>query len=227
MRQRTPEQQQIARLLVERWNLDPDKILFLKNGKPTEPWLNYDALTVIARGSGRFRSLSEHFSTFVPGLNHIVYSATVVDKDDFGYTRSGAASLGETLDGEEVNTHDLAATRALRKALDSAGFDVVKASSVVAIDLNLPKDEQAVQDETNSRLKDLRTIHMIAGRKGLIVPAEDDPAHNDMTAYRNWLKENFGVITSAGLSPANRAIAINLLRQLPDVVEQADLRTTN
>jgi hypothetical protein len=218
-RARTPEQQAVVKQLVDRWQLDPERILFLKKHKPTEPWLNYEALTVIARGSGRFRSLSESFSTLVPGLNHVVHTATVVDAEGFDFTRSGAAAVGETIvPGEEVDEHDLAATRALRKALDSAGFDVVKASNVIAIDLNLTKDQHTEQHEAQVRLKDLRLIHALAAQKGLIRPSDDDPSTNDMSAYRKWLAETFnGAGSAAGFSAADRAIAINALRQLPDV----------
>jgi len=234
MRQRirTPEQQQVVQQLVDRWKLDPERILFLNPRRPTEPWLNYDGLTTIATASGRFRSLSESFSTFVAGLNHIVHTATVVTVEGFDYTRSGVASIGETLfEGDEVDEHDLAATRAMRKALDSAGFNVVKASSIIAVDLNLPAqpphtlslDQHNAVQEARTRIKDLRLIHMLAAQKGLIVPAEDDPSRNDMTRYRQWLADNFeGVSSAAGLSPANRSIAINMLRTLAD----ADLRTT-
>lgn len=214
----TSGQQAVVKQLVDRWSLDPERILFLKAHKPTEPWLNYEALTVVARGSGRFRSLSESFATFVPELKHVVHSATVVDSEGFDFTRSGAAAIGETLfEGDVVDEHDLAATRALRKALDSAGFDIVKASSVVAIDLNLPKEEHRERDEANARLQDLRTIHKLAAQKGLIVPLQEDASRNDMTAYREWLAEHFeGASSAAGFAATNRSIAINLLRQLPD-----------
>jgi hypothetical protein len=221
---RTAPQEAVVQQLVEKWKLDRDKILFLNPNKPTEPWLNYDALTIIARGSGRFRSLSEHYSTFIQELKHVIHTATVVDSDGIEYTRSGAAAIGERLFAdEEVDEHSLAATRALRSALDSAGFDVVKASSV--IDLNLPREQHTQQDEANARVNDLRQLHAIAARKGLIVPSAEDESRNDMTEYRAWLAEHFhGAGSAAGFTAAERAIAINLLRQLPDA-ERVDLRT--
>jgi hypothetical protein len=224
---RTPGQQMIVQQLVDRWKIDPNKILFLKSGKPLEPWLNYEALTVIARSSGRFRSLSEQFSTFVPGLNHLIHIATVVDSEGFEYTRSGAAEIGETVaDDEDVDEHSLAATRALRSALDSAGFDVVKGSSVIPIDLNVPKLERTPQDEPRERINELRLLHLLAAQKGLIKPADEDPSRNDMSAYRRWLADNFdGAGSAAGFSAANRAIAINKLRLLPDAAEKADTRS--
>lgn len=217
---RTPDQQAIVDQLVQRWKIEPDKILFLKPGQPLEPWLNYAALTVIARGSGRFRSLSEHFSTFVPGLNHLVHTATVIDSDGFEYTRTGVAQLGETIvKGEEVDEHSLAATRALRAALDSAGFDAVKASSIVALDLALPKDEHAAQQEDQERISDVRLIHTLARQKGLITPSDPGSGTTPMRNYRTWLSEHFGVDSAAALSAAERAIVINKLRLLPDAAE--------
>ena len=213
-RPNTPQQQEIVKQLADRWKLDPERILFKKK-KPLEPWLNAEALTIVARGSGRFRSLSESFSTFVPGLNHIIHTATIVDADGFDFTRSGAAAIGEqTIEGDEYDEHDLAATRALRKALDSAGFDIVKASSVVPIDLDLTKEGHASEDETSARKSDLRAIHAIAEAKGLIAPA--DGGRKDMSSYRAWLMEEFGVESAAGLTAATRAIVINKLRLLPD-----------
>lgn len=214
---RTPEQQAVVAMLAKNFQIEPEKILFLKREKPLEPWLNYEALTSIARKSGRFRGLSEHFSTYIQELKQLVHSATVIDSDGFQYTRSGAARLGETLaEGDEPDEHSLAAARALRLALDSAGFDPMKAASVVPLELNLNHQEHAIRDEAASRLKDLRQIHSMAAQKGLIRPSDEDPAKNDMTRYRQWLAENFnGVGSAVGFTPASRAIAINMLRELP------------
>ena len=227
-RTRSTAQMQVVNLLAERWSIDPDKILFLNSKKPLEPWLNYEALTGIARQSGRFQSLSEHFATFVGGLKTVLHSATVIDVEGREYTRSGAAKLGETLDGEEVDVFNLAATRALRLAFDSAGFDPVKATAVIPIDLKLPPtaEQHDAAQEAQARIKDLRTIHALAARKGLIVASEQDPSTNDTTKYRAWLAEKFdGRGSAGGFSAADRAIAINELRQLPDVVTDADLRS--
>lgn len=215
---RTPDQQAVVQQLVEQFRIDPEKVLFLKREKPLEPWLNYEALTTIARQSGRFRSLSEHFATFDAGLKQVVHSATVIDANGFEYTRSGAARLGEVLfEDEEPDEHSLAAARALRLAFDSAGFDPVKAASVVPLDLTLSHAEHAQRDEVASRLKDLKQIHLLAAKKGLIRPSDEDASRNDMTEYREWLAQHFeGANSAAAFTPAQRAIAINLLRELAE-----------
>lgn len=219
---RSPEQQAVVQQLVDRYQIDAEKILFLKPRKPLEPWLNFEALTAIARQSGRFRGLSEHYATFIgPPLNQLVHSATVIDSDGFEYTRSGAAGIGEMLPGnEEPDEHSLAAARALRLAFDSAGFDPVKAATIVPLgDLKLSPLLNADQAriEAAARAKDLGTIHMLAAQKLLIRPSAEDASKNDMTRYRTWLAENFnGVESSEKLLASERAIAINLLRALPE-----------
>lgn len=218
---RSQEQQAVVQGLVDRFQIDAEKILFLKPRKPLEPWLNFEALTAIARQSGRFRGLSEHYSTYIEALKQLVHSATVIDSDGYEYTRSGAARLGETLfENEEPDEHSLAAARALRLAFDSAGFDPVKSTTIVPLgDLKLASSraQDQARIEALARSKDLGTIHMLAAQKLLIRPSEEDASKNDMTRYRAWLAQNFnGVESSEGLLASERAIAINLLRALPE-----------
>ncbi len=209
---RTAAQQAVVDRLVQNFNIAGDKVQFLNDADPLEPWLNSKALIAIARQSGEFQQIAESFSEFIPGLDQIVHTATIVDPKGRGYTRSGVAKLGERLPNEEVaDEHDLAAARALRSALDDAGFDVTKVAPV--LDLKLPPGEHAEAHERATRLNDLKRIHMIAAEKGLILPFEDDPAKNDASPYREWLAKHFQVNTTAAMGPADRARVINALME--------------
>lgn len=212
---RTAEQQAIVDQLGQSFEIDTEKILFLNRLKPLEPWLSYDALVAIARRSGDFSQISESYSEYIPELKQLVHTATVVDPQGRIYMRSGAATIGEKLVNEEApDEHSLAAARALKAVLDAAGFNPLKAASVV--ELKLPPKEHLEADQAASRLNDLKIIHLLAAQKGLIKPHEDDPETNDLKPYRDWLTANFGVNTAAKLGPADRAAAINMLRGMPE-----------
>jgi hypothetical protein len=207
---RTADQQAVVARLVQSFNIQGEKVLFLNDADPLEPWLNSKALLAIARQSGEFKQVATTYSEYINDLRQIVWSATVVNLQDQGFTRSGVAKLGEKLPNEEEpDEHDLAASRALRAALDDAGFDPTKAAP--CLNLKLPPDQHAVAHEKETRLNDLRRIHKIAGEKGLIVPKVEDASRNDDTAYRGWLVRYFGVNTTAAMGPADRARVINAL----------------
>lgn len=211
---RTVEQQQVVAQLGSIYSIDTEKIRFLNKANPLEPWLPAEALMTIARQSGKFRTISEDFATYIEPLKQVVHVATLVDPDGRVYTRSGAATLGEEIDGETVDPHSLASARALKAVFDAAGFNPTKSAPV--LDLKLSPEQHSVADQAVSRTNDLKIIHILAARKGLIVPSESDPSINDMTAYRAYLKEWFGVDTAAGFSPTARASLIRILRELPD-----------
>jgi hypothetical protein len=226
-RARTPEQQAVVQRLVQEFGIDAEKVLFLKKGKPLEPWLNYKALTRVAKLSGRFRGLAEHFATYVEPLRQVVHSATVTDKDGFEYTRSGSATIGEQLfDGDEANADELAASRALRAALDAADFDPVNAGAQ-PLDLQLSAPEHVVADSAISRANDIKAAHKIARDKGLIRPSPDDASLLDMTDYRAFLTQGFNVNSMVGLKPYERAALINALRELPDPIQPASTDVAN
>jgi len=211
---RTPEQNAIVNQLVQTFQIDGSKVLFLNEQNRNEPWLNYKALTRIGKLSGRFRSMAEHFATYIEPLREVVHSATVIDADGFEYTRSGSAKVGESLAaGEEADAHDLASSRALRLAFDAADFDPIK-GGIPTLNLQLSSDQHAAQDQALSRKNDLARIHMLAVQKGLIKPREDDPSQNDLTDYRDFIATNFaGVNTAAALKPVERAALINALNE--------------
>jgi hypothetical protein len=215
---RSPQQQAVVEQLVQTFQIDGSKILFLNEKNRLEPWLNYKALSRIAKLSGRFRSLAEHFATYIEPLRQVVYSATVIDSDNFEYTRSGAATVGESLpEGEEADAHEVASARALRRALDAADFDPVNAS-VPTLDLQLSSPQHQAADQALSRSNDIKAAHKIAAEKGLIKPLEDDPTLRDYGDYRKFLSVNFGYNSMAAMKPFERAALINALRELPDVV---------
>lgn len=212
MTTRTVEQQSVVAKLVQNFNIQGDKVLFLNEADPLDPWLNSKTLLAIARQSGEFKQVATTFAEYVEPLKQIVWSSTVVDQQGLGYTRSGVATIGEKLPNEEIpDEHDLAGSRALRAALDDAGFDPTKAAPVLS--LKLPPAEHAAAHENETRLSDLRRIHKIATDKGLIVPIEDDAARNNDSGYRGWLVRNFEVNTTAAMGPADRARVINALTE--------------
>lgn len=208
---RTPVQQEIVKKLAENFAIDGTRVLFLDPEDHTNPWLNSKALLAIARQSGEFKQVATTYTEYIEALKQVVWSSTVVDRNGLAYTRSGVATLGERLPNQEVaDEHDLAGARALRAALDDAGFDPTKAAPV--LNLNLPPNEHAAAQEAQTRLKDLARIHILAAEKGLVVPRDDDSI--DRTGYRNFLKDNFeGVTTTAGMGPADRARVINALTE--------------
>jgi len=213
---RTPAQQQVVQQLVSAHNIRGDRILFLNKNDSTDPWIPYDQLLTIARQSGEFNSIAAVFDQFITELRQVVWVATVVDPEGRSYTRGGVATIGETLPNEEEpDEHNLAASRALKLALDAAGFNPVKAAPVV-MDLKLAPGDQQFVDQAESRRQDLKAIHALAQEKGLIVPLEEDPSQKDWSGYRSFLIQNFGTNTTVEMGPSIRSQVINALRQLPD-----------
>jgi hypothetical protein len=213
---RTPMQQAVVDQLVRNFNIQGDRVLFLSRQDPIDPWIPYDQLVAIARQSGRFQSIAESYVEYISDLKQLIHSATVIDPDGRSYIRSGAATIGEKLPNEEIpDEHALAAARALKAALDAAGFNPVKAAPI--LDLNLQPKEHEVADQAESRRQDLKTIHALAEQKGLIVPLDEDASQKDFTAYRGFLETNFGTKTTVSMGPSDRARVINALRNLPDL----------
>jgi hypothetical protein len=221
-----------VRRLSATYGFDPTEVPII-NG---EPWLNSKQLIRIARASGDFTSIGEGFDQFIPALNQIVHIGTVIDRDGRSYARSGVATIGEQLQagdlsrsgvitgGIDVDPHELAAARALRKALDDAGFDPLAPGSRVPA-AALPTTQEVAEalgattlvpgvqpapdpsaTATAARLCALRQIHMLAAECGLIVGT-------DSSKYRDWLTEYFGTNSVAGMTETERASVINALGQ--------------
>ena len=209
----TLKQETIRMQLAEQFNIDPERILFLNEKNPDEPWLNAEALTTIARQSGQFQAIDEEFNQYIERLNQIVHSATVVDREGRSYTRSGVATIGES---SEIDDHGLAAGRAMSAALTAAGFNPLRPGAVNTLDLNLPTDQPVISDEAQSRNQDLKRIHKLAEVKGLIIPTPGGGW--DRTKYRQMLMEKYEVNTAAGFDQLQRASLIQVLEQMPDVV---------
>lgn len=214
----TVNQAAIRRELGEKFNIDPDRILFLNENKPDEPWLPAEALMTIARQSGNFQAIDETVEQFIAPLNQIVHRATVIDTAGRSYGRCGVATIGER---QDIDDHALAAGRALNAALTAAGFNPLRPGASVVIDLNLPKHESTQADEAKARTTDLKRIHAIGIEKGLIqyIPG----AGKDDRGYRQMLREKFGVGSAVGFDAAQRASLINHLEQLPAYDEFAEV----
>lgn len=180
-----------------------------------EPWIPPDILEAIARQNGGFRQVTAIHDKYVAERQQVLYIATVVDELNRTFTRSGAAIIGEKSNDVEIDVDILAAGRALNAALTAAGFNPFKAGSVVDLaaqeysgqPLNDREQElQRITDESTLRTKDLKQIHAIADRKGLILGG-------DMAKYRKWLRENFGVISAGVLDASTRTAVVNKLNE--------------
>lgn len=182
-----------------------------------EPWIPPDILEAIARKTGTFQHIGVVHDKYVREREQVIYTGTVIDQQERNYTRTGVALIGEAPSGFDIDTDVLAQGRALGAALTAAGFNPFKASSVVETkepSHSGPLNEEQKQlhqleDESTLRLKDLRQIHAIAERKGLI-------HGRDMSRYRNWLLQYYGTTTAAIMDAASRAAVINQLNDAPE-----------
>lgn len=213
---RTAKQQEIAEQLARELDIDAERILFLNERNPAEPWLNAEALTTIARRSGMFREIDESFSQYVTALDQVIHTATVVDAEDRRYTRTGVATRGER---SEIDDHGLAAGRAISAALTAAGFNPLRPGAVVSLESKRESGGSISDqvDEARLRTKDLKQIHMLGVQKGLITLLPG--GGRDLTKYRDLLGEKFGVRSAGAMDAETRASVINYLQQLPDAEE--------
>jgi hypothetical protein len=74
-----------------------------------------------------------------------------------------------------------------------------------------------VMDDVQSRNQDLKRIHAIAERKGLIRHLIGTTY--DRAAYRAFLQEHYNTQSAAGFDSTQRASLINALERLPYAVE--------
>lgn len=192
-----------------------DRILFLNERDKTEPWIPADIQEAIARQVGSFKHISVTHDKFINERQQVIYTATVIDNADRSFTRTGAAIIGETPNGFNIDVDNLAQSRALNAALNAAGFNPFKAGSVVGLaearetleskPLNETQQQlHQIEDEATSRRNDLARIHALAEEKGLWVGKDD-------SRYRKELFENYGQKTAAVLNRVERAAVINWL----------------
>lgn len=217
---RTPDQQAVIDALTENFDIDSEGIRFLNPNKKDEPWFPAEVLQSIARQSDRFHGIAVEFATYIEPLKQIVYITTVTDNNNRIFTRSGAAGINETIpggDGGVADAHALAASRSAVSGLTAAGFNPMKAASVVP-DLRLSSSAQRREDETQARMNDVQRIHILAKQKGLITPRPGHP--DDRTEYCLFLSENFGETTSVKLKPEQRAACISAMAELPDAIPE-------
>lgn len=221
--QRTTKQHGILELLQRNFALSDaelERVLFLNDRDKTEPWIPADLQEAIARQVGTFKHISVTHDKFIEARQQVIYTAMVVDTADRSFTRTGAAIIGESPNGVEMDADILASSRALNAALNAAGFNPFKAGSVVGLAeareaLNarpLNQNEQqlhAVEDEATSRRNDLARIHVLAVEKGLWIG-------RDGSRYREELFKNYGQQTAAVLNRVERAAVINWLTNYQD-----------
>lgn len=203
----TAKQEEIVNTLVQNFDLNPDRILFINPRDPNEPWIAPDELQSIARQTESLTQISVTHDKFIPETNQVVYAATVVSRNGLTFSQTGVAVRGENPNGVEIDADVLASGRALSAALRAAGIHPYKSGSVVDIgvvrqQVEAKKDEQAVQ--TESRNNSLRRLHTLAEQKGLKIGRND-------TAYRMWLYREFGTSSAATFDSEKMALAINRL----------------
>ncbi|OLE52658.1 MAG: hypothetical protein AUG51_16945 [Acidobacteria bacterium 13_1_20CM_3_53_8] len=212
-RQYSADESLLLSQLHDRFGIDPNRVLFFK---PGEPWLPSEELIAIARQADVFQSIHESFDQDIPSLSQVAHTAMVTDKMGRTFSRSGVATIGEMIEGKEVDAHDLAASRALRNAMGAAGFNPFRVGAAITLDLSLKHDEEAQQ-----RNKDLRRIHALAVEKRYIKPVPGSPS--DTTEYRNMLREKYGVISAAGFDATQRLSLINHLEQVEPLAVEQDI----
>lgn len=213
MSTKTLQQESISLKLSEQFNIDPERILFLNEKNPEEPWLSAEALVTIARQTGNFQTIDESYDQLIVPLNQVVHRATVIDREGRTYSRCGIATIGER---EDIDDHALAAGRAISAALTAAGFNPLRPGAVVTLDLTLQSDSPANAAEAQSRNADLKRIHKIAEVKGLIT--RKPGGGWDRTGYRQFLTDNYKTNTAAAFDALQRASLINALERLQDAV---------
>lgn len=210
-------QMAIVRNLHQQFNVDPGRVKFLGKG---EPWLPADVLAAIGRATGKIKSIDEDYREFIAGRNQVVHKAIVVDVNDNVYGRSGVATIGETLpdmeEGEAVDEHDLAASRAIVKALNLAGVNPFKSGSIVSLAEAKAARPRTVEEariaEGVQRSNDIARIHIVAMDAGLI--EHTTVGRKDDSKYRDWLFENYKVGSAVALNETERASVIAALEAL-------------
>jgi hypothetical protein len=218
MMQRTPGQEAVIQTLTNRFEIDEERILFLNPARPEEPWIPPEELMSIARQAGGFKSIGVTFDQFIQGLNQVAYTANVTDAQDRIYVMPGVATVGEKhpVSGEVLDEHSLARGRAVSAALRAAGFYPLKAGSTIDLNLKLSNSNNPVALAAEQRNSDLAQIHLLAAQKGLI--REGVGGRKELSGYKNWLFENWGIDSAGALNTAERQSAINALKQMPDAV---------
>jgi hypothetical protein len=208
---RTNQQRRIADGIASSYGIPSEDVYFLNSKKPDEPWLPARALMTIARKSPQVLMIEDRFDRFDAGLNQIIHSATVSLKEGPVITRVGAATIGEVLpNDEEADEHELAAGRALHKALTAAGINPVREGAVKPFKPVAHCDDSPHNtDDPGTRDNDLKRIHSLAEEAGLISYPD---GHRQVRDYRNWMAQHFGVTTVAGMSQAERASVVEKLK---------------
>lgn len=226
----TPNEKQRAKLAILKQNFglsdaELDRCLYFRTDQE-EPWIPSDILEAIARLTGGFETISSVYDKVRTETQHLVYAGLVVDREGRSYPRSGVAKIdGETVGGTLFDGDALAENRALSASLQAAGFDPFKAGSVVSIGKlehgpsrsgtpldDRQKELQQITDAAELRTKDLRQIHAVAEKKGLIVDKND-------RLYRRWLMDNFQLTSSAFVDHETRMTIVAKLNELNDPAE--------
>lgn len=237
----TPTEAQKAKLafLKENYGLSDSDIarcLFFDENQQI-PFIPAEFKIAIARRTNQFSSIDAEFSSHVSSLNQLIYKGTVIDQDGRSVTRTGVSTIGEKVDGKDMDPHKLAENRALSQALDDFGFNpfktnflsgimvlerIVKGSATThtADPVGAAPLPRYVSPEAQRRRDDLALIHKLAEEKGLMIKLQSGGF--DVVGYRDWLERKFGSRTAAPLDQDTRAQVINKLRLYPEAEDRDD-----
>lgn len=198
-------ERQIAEDLARQYGIDANDVLFFK---PGEAWLGADPLMHIARNNPNVEIVTESFDQFIEPLSQVVHTAMVSLKDGRSFQRTGIARMNEEINGQVLDGHYLAASRAIKNALDAAGINPLK-----SVQPEAKIQENTVNtDDAASRDKDRRQIHLLAHQAGYITG-------EDYSGYRKRLAEigaefgQPGLNTMAHLTQAQRQIVIEAFKK--------------
>lgn len=212
----TMKQHELVAEFVDSYELSPEQIAF--EGESEEPIFDYEALNVLRL---RLTDIQGSYPEIVERTENLITAQCTLHLSD-GRSASdlGTAYLGETMpDGSAIETlnqaQNLALARAFRRAIRSAGVNLLKAHRKF---LDTGEPTTARQDnELNSRIG--REIHALAAEVGHITK-------DGKEKYQDFIEHIFGKgkRSSLDLNDIEKNQLVATYRQLKRHIENAKAR---